>query len=154
MAFDPTDYKTWTSFSDHPIFGETKHAIDQWSHDPSRYDDLNSYTQFLPQWYVHVDPAPPESEQLKAARRDIAQLCETCTAIESAFSPIRYELVVLDDFTVYLWIEHERFHIELYPNSYGRESFPIRLFIESPSALEDEFECAASLDVVEILRGL
>ena len=118
MTLDPTDYTTWTAFSAHPIFGDSKARITEWSHDPSCYSDLDDYGQFIPEHYVHVDPAPPVREQLQAADRDIANLASTCAQIEQTFGPIKYEMVILDDFTIYVWVRHARFVVEIYPNNF------------------------------------
>ena len=113
MALDPTDFTTWTAFGDHPIFSTEKSNITAWSLDPSRYCELNYYGQFMPDCYVHVDPAPPVEEQLETASRDIANLALVCAEIEHAYGKIKYELVILDDFTVYVWVQHPRFSIDI-----------------------------------------
>jgi hypothetical protein len=151
MALDPTDHTTWTAFGDHPIFADTKSRIAEWSHDPSCYCEPDSYGQFMPHYYVHVDPAPPIHEQLQIAERDIKNLASVCSQVENAFGPIKYELVILDDFTVYVWVQHPRFSIDIYPNNFSDETAIIKLIVESPG-VESEYECQTVMDVIATLR--
>ncbi len=151
MAFDPTDYTTWTAFSDHPIFGDTKSRITEWSHDPSSYSESDSYGQFMPEWYVHVDPAPPIDEQRELANRDIANLASACAQIKHAYGQIKYELVILDDFTVYVWVQHPRFTLDIYPNNFPDETAVLKLIVDSPE-LESEHDCHSVVNVIETLR--
>ena len=92
MTFDPTDWQTWTRYEHHPIFGIEKSNISNWSHDPSQYCDLNNYSQFMPEWYVHVDPPLPTESQKVMAARDIANLATSCKRIieRFLFYPLSY----------------------------------------------------------------
>lgn len=153
MVLNPTDYTTWTDFADHPIFGEAKSDINDWSLDPSRYCEGKYYGQFIPEWYVHVDPAPPVDEQRELAHRDIANLASVCAYTEQVFGHLKYELVILDDFTVYVWVRHSRFSIDVYPNNYPCETAIIKMLIDSPG-VESEHDCQTVMDVVTTLRRL
>jgi hypothetical protein len=152
MTLDPTDYTTWTAFGDHPIFGDTKSRIADWSHDPSCYCEPDSYGQFMPECYVHIDPAPPIISQQKAAESDIYNLAATCAEIEKSFGQINYELVVLNDFTTYVWIQHAQFAIELYPNNFPGKKYILKMFIDSPDVDESEYDCQTVTEVVKALR--
>ncbi|MDB2687683.1 hypothetical protein N9Y42_10775 [Mariniblastus sp.] len=136
MAMLPTDYRTWTALADHPIFGPAKSLITDWSADPSQYCDLTSYSDFMPECYVHVDPAPPESEQRAIATRDLANLRDACRQITEFYGPSIHELVILNDFTVFIWLKNHRFHITVYP-MLGLENHMLMLFIESPVSIEE-----------------
>lgn len=152
MPFDPTDHSTWTTFSDHPIFGETKSVIAEWSLDPSQYCDLGNYGHFMPEWYVHFDPPPSKEEQLRIANRDILNLSSVCAALKKAFGRIEYELVILDDFTVYVWVKNPDFTVEIYPNHDSERKGIVQLFAETLNDVIEEYYCATANDVVARLQ--
>ncbi len=151
MLFDPTDYKTWTRFNDHPIFGEAKHRISEWSHDPSLYDDLDSYGQFNADWYVHIDPRLPTEEQQRIADHDIKNFANATLLIEKNFGFIRYELAILDDLTVYIEIEHKLFLVEIYSSHFSDNNAILFLYIESPDVPEGEHHCQSVTEMIEII---
>ena len=152
MPLDPTNYATWTTFGDHPIFGDTKCRIDDWSHDPSLYSELDAYGQFLREWYVHVDPAPPTHEQVQIAEYDIKILASVCAEIEHVFGAIIYELVILDDFTVYIWVEHPRFSVNVWPACCrNREDTELFVVINESPDLESEHYCQTVKEVISTL---
>jgi hypothetical protein len=152
MPLNPTNHTTWTAFSDHPIFGPTKWNINDWSLDPARYCALDSYGQFMFEHYIHTVHTPPSVEQRLIAARDITNLASTCAQIEQAFGQIKYELVILDDFTVYVWVQHPRFSVEIYPNNFPTEIGILKLFIDAPPTLAEEHQCKTAGDVIEALR--
>ena len=96
MTFDPTDWQTWTGFDDHPIFGRDRSRIADWSLDPSQYSDLNNYSRFMPEWYVHVDPRPSTESQRENAAQDIVNLAESCERIIKLYGDTSHEMVILD----------------------------------------------------------
>lgn len=153
MTLDPTDYTTWTTFSDHPIFGDTKFRITEWSHDPSRYCELLSYGHFMPECYVHILPTLPVEEQQRIADRDIRIFANACAEIERIFGEVIYELVILDDFTAYLWVKHSRFEIELYTGKDIRSDHIITMFIDSPDVDDSECACRSTTELVTRLQG-
>jgi hypothetical protein len=146
---NPRDYKTWTSFGDHPIFSDRKHAVAEWSSDPTMYEGIGSTS--MVDWYVHRDPALPTDIQAEYARRDIRNLIDSCTAIEREFGAIQYELFILDDFTVYVSIASSRFEIELYPDNLSDEGPVLGLFIDSPFTEDSEHHLS---DVAELVPTL
>ncbi len=153
MPLDPTNYRTWSDFKDHPIFSPSKSSIETWSHDSSRYCDLNTYGRFWPDHYVHIDPAPPVEYQQQIAQRDIALLAEACQQIESTFGDIRCELVILDDFTAYAWISHKQFSIEVYPGL-PEEGPMLKMFVDDPDIDAAEHDCTSVPILVETLSQL
>jgi hypothetical protein len=153
MRLDPTNYRTWSAFEDHPIFGPSKSSIKTWSHDPSRYCNLEAYGRFWPEHYVHIDPAPPLEYQERIAQRDIANLADACQQIESRFGDIRYELVILDDLTAYVWLSHERFLIEVFPGL-PKEGPILKMFVDVPDIDEAEQDCPSVPILVETLSQL
>ena len=152
MALDPTDYKTWTALGDHPIFGDSKFRIEEWSHDPSCYCELDSYKEFNLDWYVPVDPAPPADQQLEIANRDIAYLRSTCSQIERLYGTIKHEMVILDDYTVYVWARTAQFSIEIYSINFLDDDVVLRLFIDRPDVAECEHECRSVEDLINALQ--
>ncbi len=108
----------------------------------------------MPEYYIHVDPAPPIDQQLKIAERDIRNLAFTCAEIERRFGEITYELVILDDFTVYVWVRHSQFAIELYPNNLGDGNHILKMFIDSPDVEASERDCQTVTEVIESLRQI
>lgn len=139
MSLDPANFRTWTAFEDHPIFGPDKSKIQSWSNDASQYSDLDSYGRFLPGYYVHIDPAPSVDVQQRTARRDIENLASACDQIEKTFGAICYELVVLDDLTVFVWIRHKQFSVEVYP-CFPDEDAILRMFVDMPNGDELEID--------------
>lgn len=134
---NPRDIKTWTSFADHPIFSDGKQVVAEWSSNPSVYGDVKDYSTFKVDWYVHQDGLPTEVHASFAAR-DIRLLAECCAAIEREFGEIQYELFILDDFTVYVWVVSSQFDIELYPDNLSDEGHILGLFIDSPETDDSE----------------
>ncbi|QDU54125.1 hypothetical protein [Aeoliella mucimassa] len=153
MSLDPKNYRTWKSLGEHPVFGPLKTNIESWSHDASQYGDLSNYRGFLPEWYVHLDPAPPVTVQIATAERDLQNLASVCCGIERAFGDICYELVVCDDFTVFVWVRHTMFGIELYPGLFG-EATLLRMFVDHPKVDCAEFDFTNVSNVVETLTEL
>ncbi|MCO6045204.1 hypothetical protein NG895_14930 [Aeoliella sp. ICT_H6.2] len=153
MSLDPKNYRTWDRLDLHPVFGPDRSNIASWSYDPSQYSSLTGYGVFLPEWYVHVDPAPPVHVQIATAKRDLENLASACREIEKAFADIRYELVVLDDFTTYVWVRHARFEIELYPGLFGEETV-LKMFVERPRLKEEEFDFVSVSSVIQTLSDL
>jgi len=101
----------------------------------------------MPEWYVHIDPAPPVSQQFAVASRDLANLREACRRIIETYGLTTHELVILDNFTVYVWLNNPCFHIVIYP-MLGLEKYMLMLFIESPVTV-DELQC----DTVDVLMS-
>ncbi len=153
MTLDPTNHRTWIAFEDHPIFSPEKSNIEAWSHDSTRYCDLDDYGRFWPDHYVHIDPPPSVDAQKRIAKRDIANLASACERIETAFGHVRYELVVLDDFTAYVWISHARFTIEIYPD-FPDENTIIKMFIDTPDMRASEHSCRSVQMLLETLSQL
>ncbi|PHS18755.1 MAG: hypothetical protein COA78_01860 [Blastopirellula sp.] len=139
---NPRNYKTWTKFDDHPIFTDKKYSVSDWSSDPAMYDRPESYSTFLVDWYVHIDPQLPTEHQAKFAKRDIENLIESCAAIEREFGKTKHELFILDDFTVYVSIASSCFKIELYPDNLSDEGHILGLFIDSPEIEDCEHHLA------------
>ena len=130
---NPRDYRTWTSFADHPVFSDRRNSIADWSSDPEAYD-LSRYfpRHFDPDWYVHVDPKLPTDVQAAHAARDIRNLSDFCAALVRRFGPFDHELFILDDFTVYVRISHSQFTLDLSPHDYGDRDEILTLYVESP----------------------
>ena len=105
----------------------------------------------MPGYYVHVDPAPPIDRQLQIAERDLRNLTSACAEIERTFGQIKYEMVILDDFTVYVWVRDARFSVELY-NSFPDEDYLFKMYIDSPEVEASERDCQTIAELVEILR--
>jgi hypothetical protein len=150
---NPRDYKTWTTFADHPIFSDRKHIVAEWSSDPSVYGDLKDYSTFKVDWYVHQDGLPTEVHASFAAR-DIRILVESCAAIEREFGDIQHEVFILDDFTVYVRIVSSQFDIELYPDNLSDEGHVLGLFIDSPETDESELHLSDIAQLVPTLLQL
>lgn len=151
-AFDPTDYTTWTTFGDHPIYGPTKSQIAEWSLDPSQYSSLDDYGDFMPEYYVHLVTAPAVEKQVEIADRDIANLASACEQIQNVFGKTQYEMVILDDLTVYVWLRQQRFAVEIYPIELPNEDNILTLWIDSPEVEVCEYRCRTVPEVVEALR--
>lgn len=150
MPLDPKNYRTWTAFSDHPIFGNERASVAKWSHDASRYCELKGYGAWMPEGYVHVEPPPALEIQLTAAKQDIEELSACCQALEGAFGRITHELIILDDFTVYVWAAGDEFSIDFYPNLL-EPGYRFLVFFEKPNQL-DEVRCKSYADVVTAVR--
>ena len=149
MTFDPTDWQTWTRNDDHPIFGDDKSRIANWSHDPSQYCDLNNYSKFMPEWYVHLDPPPSTESQQAIATHDIANLATSCKQIIERYGDTSHEIVILDDFTVFVWMNNEHFSLRIYPLKLDGE-YKLMLFAEPPLEI-DELRCRNVNDLVQSL---
>ncbi len=150
MTFDPNDFRTWTQFDDHPIFGQHKANIAEWSLDASQYCKLSAYSTFMPEWYVHTDRPLPVAEQRAIASRDLINLANACRRIIETYGPTSHEVVILDDFTVYVWLKNERFHIEFYPMM-PTDCGILLLFIESPVSV-DELPCSTIDELIHHLH--
>lgn len=151
---NPRDYKTWTSFADHPIFSERRHSVADWSLDPTVYDDLTHFPSvFDPDWYVHQDPKLPTDVQVACAARDICNLADTCAALEQRFGQLSHELFVLDDLTVYVHVTTDSLTLDIYPKHLGDSGQILMLFVQFPIEADDlGFESVA--DVVPKLDSL
>ncbi len=147
MTFKPTDWRTWNRLDDHPIFGQEKSLIAKWSNDPSQYCELNTYSRFMPEWYIHVDPQPPVAVQRAIATRDITNLADACKSIVERYGNSAHEIVVLDDFTVFVWLKNNRFSITIYPLQLDEE-YKLMLFAESPVKI-NELRCKDVNDLVD-----
>lgn len=144
--FDPTDWQTWTRLDDHPIFGLDKARISTWSHDPSQYCDLDNYTRFDHECYVHIDPPPPADTQRAIATRDTRNLADVCRQITERYGETTHEIVILDDFTVFIWLKNNHFSITIYPLQL--DGFNLMLFAESPLDI-DELRCRNVNELVD-----
>jgi hypothetical protein len=153
LSMNPRDYKTWTSFADHPIFSDRKHGVTAWSSDPSRYDDLKNYAVFNPDWYVHRDPRLSTDVQAACAARDIRNLAETCAALEQRFGKLDHELFVLDDLTVYVHVIAQSLMLDVYPQKLDDSGRILMLFVSSPVEA-DELGFDSVSDVVPKLESL
>ena len=152
MLLDPKDYRTWTVFADHPIFDKERDSIEEWSHDASRYSELKNYGVWMPECYIHITPSPSLDIQSALAKQDIEELASCLLALEQAFGSITYELVILDDFTVYVWVAGNGFALEIYPNNLMEPNYRFLMFIEHP-VLVDEVQCRSIADVVANVRN-
>ena len=130
--FDPCDYRTWKRLEDHPIFCvHKKTLIADWSKDPSQYSELPTYSKFMPEFYVHVDPAPDVSVQSAVLERDLKNLAGVCEQIIDRFGPAQHELVVMDDFTLFVWLRNERLDLCVYPMLPEDQAILV-MFVHSP----------------------
>lgn len=102
---------------------------------------------------MHVEPAPRVEYQQQIAQRDIANLASACEQIETAFGKIRYELIILDDFTSYVWISHQQFLIEVYP-SFPYEKTILKMFVYNPDIDEVEHDCPSVPILVETMSQM
>jgi len=149
MKFDPTNWQTWSRYEDHPVFGPEKFQITDWSQDPSQYSDLSTYSRFLPEHYVHLDPPPALESQQKIAIRDIKNLSMSCEQLIGRYGSTTHEMVILDDFTVFVWMKNEHFSLSIYPLQLENE-YQLMLFAESPLDM-DEIRCRNVNELVQFL---
>jgi hypothetical protein len=69
----------------------------------------------MPEWYVHIDPPYPLDVQESVAEADIKSL-QTATAKVCTLQPsLRYEVIVLDDFTVFVLFDSPHLRFSVYP---------------------------------------
>jgi len=101
----------------------------------------------MPECYVHVDPAPSTEAQRAIATRDIVNLADACQKIIELYGPTAHEIVVLDDFTVFVWLKNVRFSITIYPLQLDGD-YKLMLFADSPVEI-DEFRCKTVDELVE-----
>lgn len=149
---NPCDYRTWTSFADHPVFSNQRDTIDDWSSDPAAYDISDWFPrQFDPEWYVHQDPKLPTDVQAAIAARDIRNLSEFCGVLEREFGKFEHELFILDDFTVYVRVIHSRFKLDLSAHDYGDCNEILTLYVESP--FDDELVADTIEHALSLLRS-
>lgn len=153
MVLDPKDYRTWTAFADHPIFGKERASITEWSHDASRYCELKDYGVWMPECYIHIEPPPALEYQLDAAKQGIEGLSSCCHALETAFGSITHELIILDDFTVYVWVAGDGFALDIYPNSLLQPDCRFLVFLDRPIQL-DEVQCESISGVVATVHNV
>jgi hypothetical protein len=138
---NPRDYTTWTSFADHPIFADKERSPTEWSSDPATYDDFRC-DEFLPEWYIHVNPKPSTAVQAAIAERDIKNFAAACHEIHQAFGSIDHELFILDDLTVLVSLRSEAFHIDFYGHDYGDNDQIMSIYLLEPR------ECDFMIDSV------
>ena len=150
---NPCDYKTWKLLADHPIFSDRKYAVAEWSSDPSVYENLDSYSVFDPDWYVHVDPRLPTKVQAACAASDTRNLALACKMLEQRFGKLTHELFVLDDLTVYVNIRAGTLTLDMYPVNCDDSGHILMLFVQSPVEA-DELVFDAVDDIVPTLCSL
>ncbi len=150
MMLSPTDFKTWKRLDDHPIFGAGKANISDWSHDPDQYGRLENFGQFKPEWYAHVDPELPVEQQRQIATQNLRNLADACDKVIETYGDVTYELVVLDDFTVFVWLKNETISISIYPLQFDDE-FKLMLFLDAP-VLAEEIRCRDSEHLVHSIK--
>ena len=93
----------------------------------------------MPEWYVHVDPRPSTESQRENAAQDIVNLAESCERIIKLYGDTSHEMVILDDFTVFVWLKNERFSLEIYPLQLDGQ-YKLMLFAKPPLDI-DELRC-------------
>jgi len=103
----------------------------------------------MPEWYVHVDPPPPTESQQAIAAYDIANLATSCKQIIERYGDTSHEIVILDDFTVFVWLKNEYFSLKIYPLQLDGE-YKLMLFAESPIEI-DELRCQNVSELVQSL---
>jgi hypothetical protein len=130
---NPRDYRTWTSFADHPVFSDRRDSIADWSSDPEAYHISRYFPRrFDPEWYVHVDPKLPTELQAAHAARDIRNLADFCDALDRKFGSFGHELFILDDYTVYVRVNHSEFTLDLSPHDYGDRNEILTMYVKFP----------------------
>ena len=137
MQFDPTNWQTWDQIANHPIFTERKTQIHEWSYDPTKYSPLADYSGSISDHYLPFDPPQPKIVNDAAALLDITNLADVCRLIKEIYGIIAYEIVVLDDFTVYVWVKHDLIEIEVYPVHFDND-YKLLLFAKKPVEIEEE----------------
>jgi len=144
---NPQDYKSWTSFADHPIFSDRSGSITAWSSDPSVYEDVKRFpTEFNPDWYVHQEPRLPTDQQAKCAEQDIGNLAAACAVLENRFGELSHELFILDDLTVYVHVVVDSLTVDIYPLHLHDAGHILMLFVESPIEAEElEFDAVEQI---------
>ena len=151
---NPCDYKTWTSFADHPVFSNRAHSVADWSSDPTVYDDGRTLPAvFDPDWYVHQEPRLATDIQSACAAQDIRNLVDACASLEQRFGPHCHELFILDDLTVYVRVTVGSLTLNIYPMHLDDDGNVLMLFLESPIEI-DELAFKSVADVVPKLDSL
>ena len=95
----------------------------------------------MPESYVHVTPTLSVDEQQQIAQRDIANLALACEQLQRVFGKLKYELVILDDFTAYAWVQIAQYTLEMYPNPDLKGTALLKLFIEASNSEVSEYDC-------------
>ena len=103
----------------------------------------------MPECYVHVDPSPSVETQRAIATLDIGNLADACQQIIARYGTTSHEIVILDDFTVFVWLKNNRFSITIYPLQLDAE-YKLMLFAETPLDI-DELRCKNVSELVESL---
>ncbi len=96
------------------------------------------------EWYVHIDPPYPLDVQESVAEADIKSLQIATAKICALQLSLRYELIVLDDFTVFVLFDspHLRFSVQpLHFDDRGKYF----VGVDRPANLDDE-RCFSSAD--------
>ena len=151
---NPRDYRTWTSFADHPIFSPLATSYADWSSDPDVYADRrNLPAVFNADWYVHIDPPYPTDVQAECAANDLRNLAAVCDSVTQRFGPLSHELFILDDLTVYVHVVADDLVLDIYPVHFDDSGTIVMLFVESPVE-HDELTFTSIADVVPKLDSL
>lgn len=138
LKVNPQDYRTWTSFEDHPIFTDRERWLRQ-SMDATNYDGIGDDSRFQSEWYVHVLPQLPVQEQETIARRDIENLVTACSEVEREFGRFDHELFILDDFTTLVRAKAPPFVFEVYP-MHDVDDVVLSVFVDEPRDAEFRLE--------------
>ena len=151
---NPRDYRTWTSFADHPVFSSRATSYAIWSSDPHVYSDRNDLpATYNSDWYVHIDPPYPSDVQAECAANDLRNLAAACDVISQRFGNIAHELFILDDLTVYVHVVAGRLVLDIYPVHFDDAGTILMLFVESPMEI-DELTFTSIADVVPKLDAI
>lgn len=102
-------------------------------------------SEFMPEWYIHVDPKLPTEVQAAIAQRDLDNFALSCKNIQAAFGGFDHELFLLDDFTSVVMLKLYESKLELYGHDFGEGREIMMVCILEPS--EQEF----TIDAIEEL---
>ena len=97
---------------------------------------LQTFGQLKPEWYAHVDPKLPVEQQCQIVKQDLRILADACEKVIKTFGEASYELVVLDDFTIFVWLKSEMISISIYPLQFDEE-FKLMPFVDDPVLAEE-----------------
>ena len=151
---NPCDYRTWTSFADHPIFSPRATSYADWSSAPEVYSDRRDLpAEYNPDWYVHIDPRYPTDVQAECAANDLRNLAAVCDSLAQRFGDLSHELFILDDLTVYVYVAVGDLVMDIYPVHFDDAGAILILFVESPVE-HDELTFTSIADVVPKLDSL
>ena len=151
---NPRDYRTWTSFADHPIFSPRATSYADWSSAPEVYSDRRDLpAEYNPDWYVHIDPCYPTDVQAECAANDLRNLAAVCDSLAQRFGDLSHELFILDDLTVYVYVAVGDLVMDIYPVHFDDAGTILMLFVESPVE-HDELTFTSIADVVPKLDSL